>query len=65
MATWGPTEGELLIMKRLDFIADILRFWVCSHPPGGYDTYWIQKRQADYEAETFKLMKEAGMLDDE
>lgn len=64
MATWGPTEGELQIMKRLDFIADIMRFWVESHPPVGLDTCWIRRQQADYEAETFKLMKEAGMFDE-
>lgn len=64
MVTLVPTEGELQIMKRLDFIADILNFWVRSHPPGGFDTHWIQKRQADYKAETFKLMKEAGMFDE-
>ena len=61
---YGATVGELLIMKRLDFIADILRFWVESHPPGGFDAQWIRRRQADYEGETFKLMQEAGIFDE-
>lgn len=48
----GLTEGEFMIVKRLDFISDVLRFWVQSHAPGGYDVEWIVRKQRELETET-------------
>lgn len=69
MAADGATVGELLIMKRLDFIASILCFDV-EHRLSSSDPAWhafyprYANRLYNMKSETQRLIKEARIIEE-